>query len=190
MFDCRISDHYALIAPVSPPLSMCLPPPPLPPFTVPARDTHRHCSRTPRLSLLSRSDLFVFVYDEQTSSVSDGVELGYWLAKLENEPHGGAHTLVLLTNTTSTTLLKMLPETTYILLDDASTPDDQVNPDHAQAVNVKDFPNLITVRSLDELSGAFADVLRAMEAWPASEPPGLGLSLPKHKDQMQWMLPR
>ena len=130
------------------------------------------------------------MYDEHALSVSGGVELGYWLAKLENEPHGGAHTLVLLMNTMSTTLLKMLPDTTYILLDDACDPNDQVNPDHAPGVNAKDFPNLITVRSIDELSGAFADVLCAMEAWSASEPPGLGLSLPKHKDQMQWMLPR
>ena len=132
------------------------------------------------------------MYDEHALSVSGGVELGYWLAKLESEPHGGAHTLVLLMNTMSTTLLKMLPDTTYILLDDARDPDDQVNPDGAPAGigDAKDFPNLVTVRSVDQLSLAFADVLRTMEDWSDSEAPGLGLSLPKHKSQMQWMLPR
>ena len=118
------------------------------------------------------------MYDEHALSVSGGVELGYWLAKLEAEPHGGMHTLVVLMNTMTTTLLKMLPDTTYILLDDVRDLDDQITLGSAPT-GIRDathFPNIVTVRSVEELSAAFADVLREMEERSGSEAPGLALA--------------
>lgn len=113
--------------------------------------------RQDRLSKLSSSEVFVFIYDEDALSVSGGVELGHWLAKQEAGPPGATHTVVVLMNTMSTTLVKMLPESTYIHLDDDAEGTEKLG-DSAH------FPNLIRVGSTDELSAAFGDVLRRREA--------------------------
>ena len=101
--------------------------------------------RKERLDMVSKADIFVFLYDQNALSVSGGVELGYWLHnEIENK---NKHTVVILMNTIETTLLKMLPNTTYIQLDDSNK------------LDVKHFPNLIKINNLDELPIVFKNLI-------------------------------
>lgn len=99
--------------------------------------------RNNRLDLVSKADLFVFVYDEKALSVSGGVELGYWL-NLNKERK---HTVVILMNYMTTTLVKMLPDTTYIQIDNSF----ELDENH--------FPNLIKLKDPSELTQTFEKIL-------------------------------
>lgn len=102
--------------------------------------------RNDRLNLVSKSDVFVFIYDENALSVSGGVELGYWIANNEMQPKN-THTVIILMNNMSTTLLKMLPNTTYIQINDSYN------------LNELHYPNLIKLSSISELPDTFKNIL-------------------------------
>jgi len=105
--------------------------------------------RDARLDLVSRSDIFVFIYDENSLSVSGGFELGYWFNKNKNDYN--KYTVIILMNTMSTSLVKMLPNTTYIQLDNRYTLDNN------------HFPNLIKLPSLEQLPNTFMNILNKYE---------------------------
>jgi hypothetical protein len=102
--------------------------------------------RNNRLGLVSESDIFIFLYDETALYVSGSLELGYSIAQNELT-NKNTNNVVILMNTMSTTLLKMLPNTTYIQIDDSY----DLNEEH--------FPDLIKLSSLDELPNTFKDIL-------------------------------
>ena len=106
--------------------------------------------RNNRLDLVSNSDVFVFIYDENALSVSGGVELGYWIANNEyaNQKDTHTHTVIILMNNMSTTLLKMLPNTTYIQVNKSSHDLDESH-----------YPNLIKLSSVSELPDTFNQIL-------------------------------
>ena len=109
--------------------------------------------RNNRLDLVSNSDVFVFIYDENALSVSGGVELGYWIANNEyaNQKDTHTHTVIILMNNMSTTLLKMLPNTTYI----------QVNK-YSHNLDESHYPNLIKLSSVSELPDTFTTILNKL----------------------------
>ena len=105
--------------------------------------------RNERLDLVANSDVFVFIYDENALSVSGGVELGYWIANNQKDTH--THTVIILMNNMSTTLLKMLPNTTYI----------QVNK-YSHNLDESHYPNLIKLSSVSELPDTFTTILNKL----------------------------
>mmetsp|Transcript_7684 Transcript_7684/g.22692 ORF Transcript_7684/g.22692 Transcript_7684/m.22692 type:complete len:275 (-) Transcript_7684:217-1041(-) len=126
--------------------------------------------RETRLVNVAKADCFVFVYDERALSVSGGVELGYWLAQKEAARERvyadgfasmqNSHAVVVLMNGMSTTLLKQLPDTTYIWLD----ADEEGGNEKGGGPDVADFPGLVRVPSHDELTVTFAEVLADLES--------------------------
>ena len=108
--------------------------------------------RNDRLDLVSNSDVFVFIYDENALSVSGGVELGYWIANNEyaNQKDTHTHTVIILMNNMSTTLLKMLPNTAYIHLGTH------------QVLDELHYPNLIKLSSITELPDTFTTILNKL----------------------------
>ena len=72
--------------------------------------------------------------------------MGYSIAQNELT-NKNTNNVVILMNTMSTTLLKMLPNTTYIQIDDSY----DLNEEH--------FPDLIKLSSLDELPNKFKNII-------------------------------
>jgi len=105
--------------------------------------------------MVHESDIFVFLYDEEALSVSGGFELGYWMA-LQELTARRVHTVVVLMNTMSTTLLKMLPNTTYIHLNEDNPLSLSADDLHDSETN---FPGMVRVSSLAELTKTFSNIL-------------------------------
>ena len=111
--------------------------------------------RKSKLSKISKSDIFVYIYDETNISNNNYIEFGYWLAKQDyNVLHGKkcGHTVIIMLNKVSIKLVKMLPNTTYIHFDK----DKQIN--SFNNTN-KNYPNLITIYNSSDLSSILKNII-------------------------------